>query len=214
MKEYRQDSHAASLAIWALLCTGAAVYFFLHSGKVMSRLLQIEEILAGTALLLAGPLTLAIYLYRARHIWVGVVPDEGIVVGGRGIIPWDEILRIERRKPFFRKRSGPVEPAAFPLSGKTLKDCCSDIGCSGIMLGEGCLLAIGLGLLILTVLFLFWLLIGVLIPLIAVPLLEIFAPFGDRIRIVTRSRTLVLRDLRDADGFVREVTPRMPVQEV
>ena len=45
MKEYRQNSHAASLVFWAGLCTATAIVLFAHSHKVVSRALKAEEIL-------------------------------------------------------------------------------------------------------------------------------------------------------------------------
>jgi hypothetical protein len=56
-----------------------------------------------------------------------------------------------------------------------------------------------------------WLLFFVFVPLLVVPILEVFAPFGDRIRIQARNRRLVLRDLRDADEFLSRVAPHCRV---
>ena len=90
---------------------------------------------------------------------------------------------------------------------------------SGGCVDGGCFLGIGefavAGLILLAALFAIWLLCFVVIPLLLLPLLEVFAPFGDRIRIVTRRRgALVLRDLRDADEFVRRLSHHRPVVEV
>src|SRR5688572_18134802 len=107
MKEYRQNSHTRSLIVWAVLCTVTALVLFVHSGKVVSRALKVEEILAGVALLIFGPAALTAYLLRARHVWVSVDHLRGIVVSGRRVIPWDDIRRVERKRPVFRKTSGP-----------------------------------------------------------------------------------------------------------
>jgi len=84
------------------------------------------------------------------------------------------------------------------------------LGCVGCaVLGE---LGV-IGILIVAALFLFWLAFLVFVPLVIVPVLEIFAPFGDRITIVAGDRRLVLRDLRDAPGFIQAVAPRVRVYE-
>src|SRR6185295_3919836 len=105
MKEYRQNSHTGSLIFWAILCTATAVVLFLHSHKIVNRVLKIEEILGGVALLIFGPIALALYLIRARSVWVSVDHVRGLVVSGRRTIPWSDILRLERRRPSFRKTS-------------------------------------------------------------------------------------------------------------
>jgi len=44
---------------------------------------------------------------------------------------------------------------------------------------------------------------------VVVPVLEVFIPFGDRIR--ARRRTVRLRDLSDADEFMARLAPRVRV---
>jgi len=206
MKEYRQNSHTGSLVFWAILCTATALVLFLHSNKVVSRALKVEEILAGTALLIFGPAALAVYLYRARHVWVSVDNVRGIVVSGRRVIPWDEIRTVERRRPLFRKTTGPTEITPIHEDAAKLA---ANLGC------EGCIAGIAeafiLVALILAAFFAFWLVFFVVLPLIVIPVLEVFAPFGDRFKIVTRTGTLVLRDLRDGDRFMQAVALRKPV---
>jgi hypothetical protein len=209
MKEYRQNSHAGSLIFWTVLCSATAAVLFVHSNQIVSRALRIEEILAGIALLIFGPLAFTVYLIRARKVWVGFRPDEGLVLGGNRLIPWDEIYRVERRRPVLRRSSGPVQISEVP-SAATLGQGwgCADYGClAGI--GE---LFIGVLVLIAAV-YLLWIIFFVLVPLLLLPLLEVFAPFGDRIKIHTRRGALVLRDLRDADEFMRQVSLRRPVTE-
>ncbi|MBI2933669.1 MAG: hypothetical protein HYY16_18655 [Planctomycetes bacterium] len=196
MKRYRQDSHIVSLVVWASLCAATAILLFAHSAKIIDRPLRFGEIAGGAALLIFGPVALTLYLARARWVWVGVDPQRGILVGGRRLISWNEILRVERAGPTFRKTAGPAQLA--PAEPPSLSD------------GPGCLtygfegLAV-VAFLILAVWVLFWLIFFVFIPLLIVPALEVFAPFGDRVKIVTRSGSIRLRHLREADEFLREV---------
>ncbi|HUR39188.1 MAG TPA: hypothetical protein VM222_06825 [Planctomycetota bacterium] len=214
MKQYRQDSHAKSLVAWAILCTATAIVLFAHSHKILNRVLKTEEILAGVALLVLGPAVLSVYLLRARKVWVSVDDGRGIVVSGHSVIAWEDILRVERKRPNFRKGSGPVEAGSFESDAVTKDLATATGGCADV----GCLLGIGefaiAGLILFAALFAIWLLCFVVVPLLLLPLLEVFAPFGDRIRIVTRRRgALVLRDLRDADEFVRRLSNHRPVLE-
>ena len=208
MKEYRQNSHTRSLVFWAILCTATAIVLFVHSNKVVSRALKVEEILAGTALLIFGPAALAVYLLRARHVWVSVDNVRGIVVSGRRVIPWDEIQTIERRRPSFRKTTGPAEIKPLHEDAAQLA---TSWGCEGCF--AGVVEAFILVALILAAFFAFWLVFFVIVPLIVIPVLEVFAPFGDRFKIVTRTGTLVLRDLRDGDEFMQAVSLRRPVRD-
>lgn len=204
MKEYRQNSHTFSLAFWALLCTATAVVLFVHSHKIVNRVLKTEEILGGVALLIFGPIALALYLIRARRVWVSVDHLRGVVVSGRRTIAWSDILRLERHRPSFRRTSGPVEVASPRFRGLDAAPGCIDVGClAGI--GEMFLAVI----LIIAAVFLIELIFVVLIPLIFIPILEVFAPFGDRITVVTRRGRIVLRDLRDADEFEQQVRSRL-----
>jgi hypothetical protein len=206
MKQYRQNAHTWSLVFWALLCTATAIVLFTHSGKVVSRTLKVEEILGGVALLMFGPAALAVYLLRARHVWVSVDNVRGLVVSGRRVIPWEDILKVERKRPSFRKTSGPAEIASLSEDASNLA---TNWGCEGCFAGlvEGFIFVT----LIFAAFFAIWLLFFVLVPLIVIPVLEVFAPFGDRFKIVTRRRTLVLRDLHDADEFQRQVEQRTRV---
>jgi len=43
--------------------------------------------------------------------------------------------------------------------------------------------------------------------------LAVYAPFGERIRIVTTQGAILLRDVPDADDFVAQVRGRVPVAE-
>ena len=215
MKEYRQNSHTFSLTFWALLCLGLAFVLFVHSHKIVNRVLKTEEILAGVALLILGPAALTVYLLRARKVWVSVDDGRGIVVSGRAVIAWEDILLVQRKRPRFRKNSGPAEVPSFNSDAVT-----SGLsGCGGSGCGDGCFLGLGefavAGLIVIAALLAIWLLCFVIVPLILIPVLEVFAPFGDRIRIVTRGRgALVLRDLRDADDFVRRISHHRPVAEI
>jgi hypothetical protein len=171
----------------------------------------LEEIAAGMALLLLGPVALTVYLVRSNLVWVGVDPEQGVVVRGRHLIPWSEIVRVERRRPRLRKGSGPPEFPAPPWA-RNPASCLDPVGCGGDLAAGALELAV-VFVLVLAFLVAFWLIFFVFIPLLVVPLLEVFAPFGDRVKIVARGRTLVLRDLSEADEFVRLVASRKPVLE-
>ena len=207
MKEYRQNSHAFSLVSWAILCTLTAIVLFVHSHKVVSRALKTEEILGGVALLIFGPAALTAYLLRARHVWVSVDQLRGIVVSGRRVIPWDDIRSVERLRPAFRRSTGPTEVAPFnPDVPGDLGWGCAD----GCFVGASELFAFLA--IIAAALFAIWAICFVFVPLIVVPVLEVFAPFGDRIRIRVRGGgSFLLRDLRDADEFLQAVALRKPV---
>jgi hypothetical protein len=209
MREYRQDSHTGPLAAWTVLCVLTAVFLFAHANRISDRVLRIEEIAAGAGLLVLGPVILAVYLYRARHVWVGLDRPRGVVVSGRHVIPWESIVRVERRRPRLRKGSGPSEMGKL---GDIGPGCLDAPGCfaGGSELG-----AIALGLMILVAaLFVLWLVLMIVVPLLIVPLLEIFAPFGDRIRIIpAQGRPLTLRDLRGADEFMANLPRGVQVVE-
>src|SRR5690348_10552922 len=119
MKEYRQDSHTRSLIFWAILCTATAVVLFAHSHRILNRVLKMEEILAGVALLILGPAALTVYLLRARMVWVSIDDGRGVVVSGGSVIAWEDILTVQRKRPRFRKSSGPTEVGAFEPSAVT-----------------------------------------------------------------------------------------------
>jgi hypothetical protein len=209
--EYRQDAHTASLFVWMLLCAAVAAFLFIHSGKIASRPLRTAEIAGGVALLLFGPAGLAVYLYRARHVWVGVDRQRGLQVSGRGYIPWEAIERVERRKPLLRGKGGPARVGSLGEMGK-FEELDGLGGC--LVVPEAGLLVLGIGLLLVAFLAFCWLVFLVLIPLVLVPVLEVCAPLGERVKIVPREgRSLVPRDLRDADALLLELRRRVPVVE-
>ena len=211
MRAFRQDSHTGPLIAWAALCVLTAAFLFFHAGKISDRVLRVEEIAAGAGLLVVGPVVLAVYLYRARHVWVGVDVPQGIVVSGRHLIPWDAIVRVERRRPRLRAKSGPVE-IRKPPSPSLEAGGCLDAGCFAGL--ESLAIVGGLIALAAAAFVGFWLLFFVVVPAFLVPLLEVFAPFGDRIRVVPASgRPLVLRDLRGADEFMAALPRGVKVAE-
>jgi len=195
MREYRQDSHTWPLAAWTVLCVLTAVSFFAYAGGIDDRGLGFGLVAAGAGLLVIGPVVLVVYLYRARHVWVGVDVPQGVVVSGRHVIPWEAIVRVERRRPRLRRTSGPAQPAEMAEVSEGCFAAADDIAALFLVV-----VLLSLTLLVA------WLIWGVLISLLVVPLLEVFAPFGDRIRIVTTAgRPLVLRDLRGADEFMSKL---------
>jgi hypothetical protein len=215
MKEYRQDSHVSPLAAWALLCAATAVVLFIHSGRVLSRALRLEEVGAGAGLLVVGPAALAVYVWRARRVWVGVDPEQGLVVSGRRLLPWKEIRWVERRRPRLRKESGPAQVREVQWPDL-------ESGSPGELgpLGWGCLglaelggIAVWILLLVLAAFFLYWVVFILIIPILVIPVIEVLFSLGDRIRIVAGNRALVLRDLRGADDFIAEVRSRARVVE-
>jgi hypothetical protein len=204
MRNYRQDSHTGPLVVWTLLCVGTAVFLFLRISD------RVEAVVAGSGLLVVGPAVLSVYLYRARRVWVGVDPERGLVVSGEHVIPWTAILRVERRRPRLREKAGPAEGGPMP-------DLTSGLGeAPGCMRsGRGEAGAFILAFLLLAVAsVVIWLIWMVLLPLLIIPLLEVFAPFGDRIRIVpSKGPILTLRDLRGADAFIANLPRGVQVVE-
>ena len=107
-----------------------------------------------------------------------------------------------------RNSSGPAQAPDFDPQGATQwGGGCVDAGC-----WTGISEFFVAGILIIAAFFFIWIIFFVLIPLVIIPVLEVFAPFGDRIKVVTRRGSLVLRDLSDADEFVRLVSERRPPQ--
>lgn len=201
MRVYRQDAHIVSLVVWAVLCAVAACVLFYHSAHIVGRALFWTEVLGGAALLVFGPIGFILYLIRARLVWVRVDRERGVVVSDKYTIPWEEIEEIRRTRPRLRKKSGPAEMGKMPDVGD-VGDGCS--GC-GTIDGEGIAIVLAIIVILVALVALIWLIFVVFIPLILVPVLEVFAPFGDRIKIVAKGRKLFLRDLRGADQFVEEV---------
>jgi hypothetical protein len=208
VKDYRQNSHAASLVVWALMSACLAGFLFWHAGHIVSRRLETLELVGGAALLLFGPVALLIYLLRANLVWVAVDPDEGVVVSGRRVIPFGDIVRVERRRPRLRKKAGPAEVSAVSLADAGgWAPGCGDVGCFAAA-GEGALMVLGFLAIAVAALFVVWLVFFAFVPFIGVPLMEVFAPLGDRVRIVTKERPLLLRDLRGAEEFLAELRAR------
>lgn len=221
MNRYRQDSHWLSLLAWAILCTAAAGVLFIQGHKILKRELELAEIAGGVTLLIFGPVAFVLYRIRARLLWVGFDSDRGLLLSGKHLIPWQAIEKVERRRPRLRKKSGPAEPWKV--------DWGSDGSSEGA--GRGCLRFIDFGggsgggvlvgilvvvialLVFLAAAVLIWLIVFVFIPLVIIPVLEVFAPFGDRITITAGGRKLVLRDLRDADRFLMAVSRKVRVLE-
>ena len=93
MKEYRQNAHVRSLVVWAVLCVVVAIVLFWQLE------LRWVEIAGGVVLLIIGPVGLAVYLIRVETHWVSVDSERGILVRGKRLIPWEEIVRIDPSSP-------------------------------------------------------------------------------------------------------------------
>lgn len=212
MRRWRQDSHLISLVAWAVLCAVAAGVLFTTGHRSVARSLHWTLVAGGAAFLFIGPVAFLVYAVRARLVWVSVDSERGINVADRYVIPWDGIVRVERKRPALRKKAGPAEMGKGIKLGDVGSGCggCGDIGGVG---GSAGAILVAVVLILLAVVVLYWLIVVVVVPLLIVPLLEVFAPAGDRIRIVGQERTLVLRDLRDADGFVAALRDRVQVVE-
>jgi hypothetical protein len=208
MKTWRQDAHTVPLLVWTALCVVVALVLLRHAPTVASRPLKAAEVAAGIGLLMVGPAVFAAYVWRARSVWVSIEPD-GLRISGRRVIPWSAVVRVRRKRPTFRKKSGPVELS--PVGDLNPGSGCVDLpGCFDL---EGALLGLAVVVLGAALLAAVWLVFFVLLPLLIVPLLEVLAPFGERFTVETASgRPLVLRDLRDADAFAAELSRRVPVE--
>lgn len=212
MKEYRQNAHVVSLGFWAAICLTVALFLFHHSGTLLGRGPRLAEILGGVALLVFGPMGFAIYLLRANMVWVVVDPARGLLVRGRDLVPWEAIEKVTRRRPRLRRSTGPaqmqaVEGEGWEWAGCSEPGCSSGRGSGAANAGAAILIVVALGLAV-------WLIFFVILPLLIVPVLEVFAPLGDRFTIETAGRTLVLRDLREGDEFSREIGKRVRVDVV
>lgn len=207
MKEYRQNSHVWSLVFWSLLCSATATFCFVHSHHLISRRLRIEECLAGGGMFLVpGPAALAAYLVRARMVWVGL-EEDGLRVSSRRTIAWEEIREVRRRRPLLRSGSGPAQAPGFD-AGEVLRN-------TGGCVDPGCITGLGeffvAVLIVVAFAFAVWFIVFVFVPLVIIPVLEVFVPFGDVIRVRARGGTLVLRDLSAADEFMPKVRERVRV---
>ncbi|HLY10181.1 MAG TPA: hypothetical protein VKW04_12815 [Planctomycetota bacterium] len=157
--------------------------------------------------LVLGPASLAAYLVRARTVWVTLDADGMGISGGR-TVPWGDIREVRRRRPLLRRDSGPAHVSEFNRDVLEHAPGCISLD-SGCLSGLGELL-VGL-MLVLAFAFAVWLIFFVLVPLLLIPVLEVFIPFGDLIQIRTGGRTLVLRDLSDADDFMTRIGPHVRV---
>jgi len=194
MKQYRQDLHSESLGYW--------FHFWFFGGLAL--LFQTPRcccILLGIGTLAVGFALTFIYDYRASHYWLSVLPEQGIGFAGRGVIRWEEIRSVERRRSILRRWiAAPSSPhsleGGFSLA-VVLIMFSNPLG-GPLTWPGGILWVLALGVGILTAL-----------RSLLVPLLEVLFPIGDRIRIHHGIGVpLVLRDLRDADAFLLEVNRR------
>src|SRR5262245_7537290 len=100
MKQYRQDAHIVSVIHWGSLWAAAA-------GSLLLREMQgppgMAGIALGAALLIVGLAIPLLYSWRAHRLWTAVLPDKGLAFAGRGVILWEDIRRIERRRPLLAR---------------------------------------------------------------------------------------------------------------
>ena len=227
MKEYRQNAHVKSLVVWAVLCVAVAVVLF------WQRELRWVEIVGGVVLLIIGPVGLAVYLIRVETHWVSVDPERGILVRGKRLIPWEEIVRIDRRRPRLRSSTGSAEIPEFKSpfgedeesegtskgeesGGTSRRSGNSGGGNGGCVPPEAALLILAILLILSALLLAIWLIFFVFIPLVIVPVIEVFSPWGSRVTIVRRKwkQNLLLRNLQDPDGFLAEIGGRVPINHI
>ena len=81
---------------------------------------------------------------------------------------------------------------------------------------EAALLILAILLILSALLLAIWLIFFVFIPLVIVPVIEVFSPWGSRVTIVRRKwkKNLLLRNLHDPDGFLAEVGSRVPIHQI
>jgi hypothetical protein len=223
MKEYRQNAHVRSLVVWAVLCVVVAVILFDPSGKYLERELRWVEIVGGVLLLIVGPVGLAVYLIRVETHWVSVDSERGILVRGKRLIPWDEIVRIDRRRPRLRSSTGSAKIPEFKFpfgedeQGEGTTTGSGNSGCgNGCVPSEAGLLLLAIIIILLALLLAIWLIFFVFIPLVIVPVIEVFSPWGSRVTIVRRKwkHNLLLLNLRDPDGFLAEIDSRVAINHI
>ena len=223
MQEYRQNAHVISLFIWSVLCVAVAIILFVHSTEIIDRGLRWAEIVGGVVLLVIGPVGLAIYLIRVETLWVSVDSERGILVNGKRLIRWEEIVRVDRRRPRLRSSTGPAEIAEFKSPfGEDEESNGTSSGSGNSGGGKGCvdpdaaLFLLAIIIILAALLLAIWLIFFVFIPLVIVPVIEVFSPWGSHVTIVRRKwkRNLLLRNLRDPDGFLAEIRSRVPIHHI
>lgn len=193
---------------WALLCVVAGGILVHRSAEIASRPLRLTQTVGGLGMLLLGPAALAVYLFRARTVWVVVDHTHGLRVRGLHLIPWDGIVRIEHRRPRLWRAHGtpPIRP--MKTGGSVDAWELFWFGCLGNAMPG--LALIGLMLLAFGV---FLVVSFLLLSVLVIPMLEVFTPLGDRVTIILRERSLVLRDLHNIEEFLRELRLHRPVFE-
>jgi hypothetical protein len=206
MKTWRQDLHVIPLGGWALLCIITAFAIFDHRHGRGLPPFRILELLVGVAILIVAPTVFAIYLWRARSVWVKLDPAKGLVLPGGGLIAWESIRRVRRKRPRFDRKKMTV-PRPPPREGQPPpREGIDGIVEMGLNLSGGISLAVFVITTAMTV-------VVTVTTLFLIPVLEVLTPFGERFTIETTSgRPLVLRDLRDADAFADELSRRVPVE--
>jgi hypothetical protein len=203
MRTWRQDLHAIPLGVWALLCIVTALAIF-REGRHVGRGFGALEMLVGALVLVIAPAVFAVYLWRARRVWVQIDPARGLIVSGRGVIDWASIRRVRRKRPKFArpKTTGVLASREEPPPPREGVDGLVEMAMN---------LSSGISLLIFVISTAATLIVTVT-ALFLVPVLEVLTPFGERFT-VERSAgpPLVLRDLRDADAFADELSRHVPV---
>ena len=78
------------------------------------------------------------------------------------------------------------------------------------------MLLLAIIIILLALLLAIWLIFFVFIPLVIVPVIEVFSPWGSRVTIVRRrwKQNLLLLNLRDPDGFLAEIDSRVAINHI
>ena len=203
MKTWRQDLHLIPLGLWALLCIVTALSIF-HQGRHVGRGFGALEMLVGVLVLMVAPTVFAIYFWRSRRVWVQVDPAKGLVVSGRGVIEWESVRRVRRKRPMF------VRPKSTVVLADRDGQPPAREGIDGLI-EMAMNLSGGISLIIFVISTAATLVVTVT-TLFLVPVFEVLTPFGERFTIErVAGPPLVLRDLRDADAFADEMSRHVPV---
>lgn len=199
MVTWRQDAHTFPLLFWTMLCVATGIILLDYSRHSPTTALGAGERILVVGLLMVAPAALAVYLWRARRVWVSIDPERGLWLPDRRLILWEKIRRVRWRRPLFRRRQHPQIEVERTGHGDSVLKTAFNAGA-------------GMGL-VAVLLKVTWAMLVSVTTLLLDPVIEVFTPFGERFMIETTSgRPLVLRDLRDADAFAEGLRLRVRVE--